>query len=122
MADDANVSRPPPNDPHVQPTPPTAPSHATTAPAAAPAARPRFSVVDAGKDLLRAALNLLIGAAVGGLAGLILNFTLLPLMGWTIDLRLVVGAGVLFGLFFNHAIVRLLRLTPRKEREAQAAA
>jgi signal peptidase I len=109
MADDAN---PAPVSENVQPTP-----------AAAPAPRsqegPRRSWADMCKRSLRSFLYGLIGAAVGAVAGVVLKYVLGFLQVWNGDIRLVAGAGLLLGIFFNGTIIRLLRLAPRREMDAQ---
>jgi signal peptidase I len=126
MADDRNPSSPEPS-PGFQSEPP-APGpmadHVTATPsvlAAAPSPEETpFSTADFCKGLLRSALNVLIGAVVGAVAGCLVNLVLL----WnnTGDFRLVVGAGLLLGVFFNRFIVHTLGLVPKKEIEARAAA
>jgi signal peptidase I len=126
MADEHNPPSPAPNPQNVQPAPsPAGPAsqNVTAAPAAAatPPEGSAFSIAEFSKGLLRSTLHLLIGAAVGGVAGLVINYLLIVLNVWNGDVKLATGGGILAGIFFNGYIVRALRLAPKKERAAQAA-
>ncbi len=121
MADDVNAPRPLSTSANIQPAPATeTTANGTSSPAAAPPS-PRFSWADSAKGALRSTRDVVVGAAIGAVAGGLLNYVLLFLGLWTGDVRLLVGAGLLFGVFFSGTIVRVLHLAPRKEREAWAA-
>jgi signal peptidase I len=88
--------------------------------ASTPPAAPLYSIADITRSTLRTILNGAIGAAVGAVAGFLLDMVLWGIWS-TGDVRLLTGGGLVLGVFFNQYIVRALRLTPKREREAQAA-
>jgi signal peptidase I len=77
-----------------------------------------FNLVAYRNELLLWLRNLVLGGAVGAVAGLLIYF-ILALLGFQHSSRTALmvwsGAGLLLGLFFNHVLLRMLGLLPKTQ-------